>query len=63
LAFQRLKFVEAISVNGSEYYEKRIARDTVARKQFKTLKTEDIKERILLIDFIRGEVTFDETGL
>ncbi|MBQ2532490.1 MAG: DUF3990 domain-containing protein [Lachnospiraceae bacterium] len=63
LAFQRLKFVEAISVNGSEYYEKRIARDTAARKQFKTLKTEDIKERILLIDFIRGEVTFDETGL
>ena len=63
VAFQRLQFIEAIKVNGLKYYDKRIARDTKARRQFQDLRSESSKERILLIDFMRGEVTLDETGI
>lgn len=62
-AFERIQFQEAIYVDKLEYYPKRKAKDTEARRLYlEVLEKEDI-EGVFIRDLIRGEVQADDSRL
>lgn len=63
-AFSRIKFIKAASADATEYYAKRLERDTAARKAFKSERNAvPEKDAVYMIDILREEWKDDDSRI
>lgn len=52
--FERIRFCEAVSVDGRIYYPRRMQRDQAARQKFRSMLEEDMERGLYLSDLMRN---------
>ena len=63
-AFSRIKFIKAASADATEYYAKRLERDTAAREAFKSERNAvPEKDAVYMIDILREEWKDDDSRI
>ena len=63
-AFSRIKFIKAESADATEYYAKRLERDTAAREAFKAERNAvPEKDAVYMIDILREEWKDDDSRI